>query len=378
MYMNDLLFNVISGFVLDSFLLVFLTGSFLYYYKMKLKPSLYTSLMWVFYLIWSLSFSIGLLIFDPSFLRGLIFLMGSYALIPAGYMALLSKELLIKDKIPPKKLIFFTILAILLLFSPFYERIWSVLRPLPVILAISFQDILWGLEIMLLFDLVIRLLFSFNWINFFYQMLVRYKETPDALNAQAKILLLSNIVLAIITPSLFWFIHIPYILGTVFICLNVGIVLLLGIYLKNPILLHFIPIRILRLTVMEVNSGKSVYTYKWETKKDLVDEDLFAAMLKGVNSILNESLSSGAIQEINLDEGVLIFKKIQETGFIAFLIALRSSKILNNSLKIFTKKFFNNYNKYLNVYWDKDNFITTDKLVKEIFSYLPDFLGLNL
>ena len=331
-------------------------------------------LMWVFYLTWSLSFSLGLLISGSILLKGFIFLMGSYALIPAGYMGLNSGELILRDKIHPRNLIIFTILATLLLFSPFYEIIWSFLRPLPIILAINFQIISWNLESTILFEIIIRFVFSFNWINFSYHIFIRYKETPDAFKNQATLLLISSIVLGIVSPSLFWFIHIPYILGIVFICVSIGILLLLIINLKKPALLHFIPIRVLRLTIMDLNSGKSVYTYKWDAKKDIVPEDLFAAMLKGVNSILNESIGSGAIQEIDLEEGILIFKKIQETQFVTFLVALRPSKILNKTLKNFNKKFYNNYIQFLNVYWDKDNFKQVDVLIREIFSFLPDFM----
>lgn len=341
---------------------------------MKINLTLYMALMWGFYLLWNLSFSIGLLISGQILLKGLIFLIGSYVLIPAGYMELCSGDLLKRSKIHPKKLITFTILATLLLFSPFYENIQAIIRPLPVILAINIRGIFWDFESTLLFEIILRIIFSFNWISFFYHMLARYRETPDSFKTQAKILLISSIVLGIVSPSLFWFIHIPYILGALFICLSVGILFLLIISLKKPALLDFISIGVLRLTIMELNSGKSVYTYKWDTKKDLVDEDLFAGMLKGVNSILDESLSSGAIQEIRLDEGVLIFNKIPETEFITFLIALRPSKILNKCLKTFNKKFYNTYNEFLNVYWDKDNFKQVDDLITEIFSFLPDFM----
>ena len=125
---------------------------------------------------------------------------------------------------------------------------------------------------------------------------------------------------------------------------------------------------------MELNSGRSVYTYSWDTRKDIVDDDLFASMLKGINSILNESLRSGTIQEIDLEEGVLIFKRIQETEFITFLIALRSSKILKRSLTIFNKKFYSSYNEYLNSYWDRENFKLADNIIREAFSYLLDLL----
>ena len=375
MYVNDLLFNAISGLILSSILLIVLIISLSYYLKMKLLPSLYMTCMWSFYLLWVLSFSIGLLISVPLLVKGLIFLLGCYALIPAGYMGLSSVELLLRNKIHPIKLIIFTILATLLTFSPFYESIWSTLRTSPIMLALNFRNILGNFESTLLFEIIIRLFFSFNWIQFGYLMFIRYKEILKAYKNDAKILQISLIFLGLLSPGFFWFIHVPFILGIVFICLGIGTLLLIVLRIINPVLLHFIPIRLIRLTVMEVNSGKSIYSYKWNTKKDLVNEDLFATMLKGVNSILNESIRSGSIQEIDLDEGVLIFNEIQKTGFVTFLIAERPSNVLKKSLKIFNKKFYNSYHEYLKVYWDRDNFKHAGELVKEVFSFLPDFLG---
>lgn len=376
MYMNDLLFNVISGFILSIILLILLIMSFLYYLKMRLVPSLYMAFMWGFYLLWVLSFSIGLLISVP-LLKGLIFLLGSYALIPAGYMGLSSVELLLRDKIHPIKLITFTILATLLTFSPFYESIWSILRSSPNIIALNFRNILGNFESTLLFEITIRLFFSFNWIQFGYLMFIRYKEILNVYKSHAKILIISLIFLGILSSGFFWFIHVPFILGIVFIYLGIGALLLIVLRIINPILLHFIPIKLIRLTVMEVSSGKSIFSYKWNTKKDLVSEDLFATMLKGVNSILNESIRSGSIQEIDLDKGVLIFDEIQKTGFVTFLIAERPSNVLKKSLIRFNKKFYNCYHEYLKVYWDRDNFNHTEEIIKDVFSFLPDFLWSN-
>jgi hypothetical protein len=372
--MNDLLFIVICGFILSSFLLFISMLTILYFFKKKLEPVLYMALMWVFYLMWVLCFLIGLLVSDTTLFKQLIFLIGSYTLIPAGYMGLLSGEILFRDKIRPLKLLIFTILSTLLVISPFYESIWSVLRHYPVILAINFRKILWDLESIIVLEIIIRLIFSFNWIQFFYHGLIRYKEIPEKFKIHGIALRISIIILGILTPSLFWFINIPYILGIVFISLSVGILCLIVIHLKHSALLHFVPIRVLRLTIMELNSGRSVYTYSWDTRKDIVDDDLFASMLKGINSILNESLRSGTIQEIDLEEGVLIFKRIQETEFITFLIALRSSKILKRSLTIFNKKFYSSYNEYLNSYWDRENFMLADNIIREVFSYLLDLL----
>ena len=205
-------------------------------------------------------------------------------------------------------------------------------------------------------------------------MIIRYKATPDAFKMQSKRLLISSIVIGIISPTFFWFINIPYFLGGVFICLSIGIFLLLIVHLKKPGLLHFIPITVISLMIMEKQSGKSIFTYKWDTKKEVIDENMFASMLKGVDSIFNESFHGGAIQEIALEEGVLLFSKLQSTDFITVLISGRTSKILKKSLRDFNKKFYQAFNQYLNVYWDRDNFKLADELVKEVFSFLPNFL----
>ena len=375
MQIDDLQFTVICGFILSSLILIVFVLTFIYYFKVKLKQIFYTTLMWGFLFLWGWNFTTGLLISDSILFRQLAFLMGSFALIPAGYLGLSSGELLLRDKIQPIKLILFTVLSTLLISSPFYEILWSFVRPInPIILAINFQNVLWNLEGIFIFEIIIRSIFSFDWFIFFYYMVVRYKATPDAFRMQSKRLLISSIIIGIISPCLFWFINIPYILGSLFICLSVGVLFILSIHLEKPGLLHFIPITVISLMVMEKQSGQSVYTYKWDTKKDELDENIFASMLKGVDSIFNESFHGGAIQEIALEEGVLIFSKLQNTDFITVLIALRPSKILKKSLSDFNKKFYQAFNQYLNVYWEKDNFNTADELVKEVFSFLPNFL----
>ncbi|MFX0102145.1 MAG: hypothetical protein ACFFCS_21445 [Candidatus Hodarchaeota archaeon] len=140
---------------------------------------------------------------------------------------------------------------------------------------------------------------------------------------------------------------------------------------KQPQLAYILPFKVLRLSVVNTNSGVPIFTHDWQFGQKQVDEILFSGMLQGISVILKESVDRGNVREISLDEGIMIIQqgKIDNVAYV--LVATKSSRMLRDSLRLFSERFHAQYSQYFVDPINKALFEPASELVSECFPFIP-------
>nr|MDO8111150.1 hypothetical protein [Candidatus Sigynarchaeota archaeon] len=156
------------------------------------------------------------------------------------------------------------------------------------------------------------------------------------------------------------------ILGSAFMLITVE-------FARMPILVNILPSNALRLSVIDISNGISLYTYNWVRRDVPLSEDLFSSMFSGISIILNESVQQGNIREIQLDKAKLIMKQSGAPFNVVFvLIASKSTKALRNALDSFATKFLSRFSNEIGKDNEKSKYSTSIEFIRECFPFAID------
>ncbi|WP_457557024.1 hypothetical protein [Candidatus Harpocratesius sp.] len=158
--------------------------------------------------------------------------------------------------------------------------------------------------------------------------------------------------------------------GTDYILIGIGALLCAYSFYKEPKLGYVLPFVVYRLHVIRADSGLPIYEFTWNSLK-LSNNALFSGAIKGVSSVLKESLGKWEMSEILFDKGRLIFEYDSEYPLVFLLITSSSNAIMRQGLKLFREEFIEKFQKAINMdYIDLSEFDDADKLICSAFPFV--------
>lgn len=171
------------------------------------------------------------------------------------------------------------------------------------------------------------------------------KHAPRSMKSASRLLLLGAALVAVGIPAMI-FLALDAIPGGSFLFGGVGTLLVAMAFAKNANLAYVLPARVLRLTVINANSGNRIFSHTWRAGNRMADEDLFSGALQGISLIVNESVGRGHVREIRMDEGIMLLHTIEGTSIACILVATNSTRTLRISLSRFGEQFAREYGRF--------------------------------
>ena len=138
----------------------------------------------------------------------------------------------------------------------------------------------------------------------------------------------------------------------------------------RPNLAYVLTFKVYRLSVFETESGLPLYTHVWTQSNSNLPDDLFSALIQGINSFINEVIG-GNLREIIMDDKILLLKRNDEMGIACVLISNKSTRSLRTALNDFENAFSMRFKDALVEYNNLSRFRDTKLLVEEYFSFVP-------
>jgi hypothetical protein len=290
--------------------------------------------------------------------------LGCWALMPAAIFIILFGETISSDTIDSKKLILISVISALFVYFSYdvsnfgytqYSPIWDFY-------GLSGGSVFYGF---VLFGITLV-----GNVGLFYYLIKIHIKAPQDLKVYTKYLAVAAVLLGPIGPVLFAYFN-TYVPGIMFIPFSLGVFITSIVFSRQPKVAFIIPFKALRLTVFKIEGGANLYTYDWESGKSLIDEDLFAAMIDGVSSLLRDSMQSGEIREVKMEYATLIVQKSENFNIAHVIIATHTSKALREGLISFSKKFDEKFSEYIEQSHEVSRFATAIELITSYFSFLP-------
>lgn len=198
-----------------------------------------------------------------------------------------------------------------------------------------------------------------------------YRVAPSNLKMNSLFSLIGGIIFSI-TPLIFLVIF-QQSTGLLVLFSSIGMLTIVSaVFIKNPKLAFILPFKVIRLSVINSNSGILLFSHNWTAGKEIKDDDMVSAMFQGIIMILRESLGKGDIKEINLENAIVIAQKSSTYPVFYILIATRTSKSLKNSLNSFAKHFEVKFSSILEKPTDFGKLSAATEIILDVFSYLPE------
>ncbi len=216
------------------------------------------------------------------------------------------------------------------------------------------------------FTLVLLMYFMFLHVIWGIKM---RRNAPNQLKKESNLVLLGIIIMGPLDLIIFLFsTMIPILIIVDYIVLCTGAMIILHVLITEPKIHYILPFKAYWLQVISTLAGFSLFDYEW-TESDK-DSNLVAGLLSAVEKMSIEVLGKGIIQEFNLEEGILLFKRGEFVT--AGLLTSRSSKFLRDSLQNFVDDFEKSFNKALrNRSSVISKFDSADDLITRNFTYVP-------
>lgn len=352
--------EVYTSFVSYIIVMVAVSILLILYRKTKIRPMLFFAAGW-----FSLSLFVLGEVLSYLFLSSFIYRLHILALVPAGYFMILFIDFIKQesaDKV--KTAIIAAISALLVSYSfdpssiidftfPNGEQSFTMVGPLRVIAP--------------LLSLVMG-------VFLIYYLTLLYINSPQPVKKYSLLALAGSIILGI--PGGFFILTgvtrlLP---GITMVPIAVGGLLVAIAFYFKPELSFVLPFKIIRLMVVDAQGGNSVFDYYWADESNVSDDSLFAGMFHGIRLFLTETLASGNIKEIILDDLSLIVHLDPDYPFYCVLVATRSSPSLRHAISTFFTSFKEHFltegqNKGM---IQIDRFENAVMLVEKAFPFIPE------
>src|SRR5271157_401368 len=206
-------------------------------------------------------------------------------------------------------------------------------------------------------------------ILIFFPLLKTYLSVPQNLKRVARLFFVSFIVgLLGVVLSVFTSVHpIP---GLIDATIAIEVILLEWIFIRKPQLGYVLPFKLNRLTVLSTASGIPIFDYIW-SQTSSVDNTLYGGMLSGVNSIMQEFVGRGHIEEIKLHAARLVLVYNDQIKVMFVLVANQITRSLRQALDYFTSRFIGQYSDVIPDAVETSQFKSANKIIKECFEFVP-------
>jgi hypothetical protein len=204
---------------------------------------------------------------------------------------------------------------------------------------------------------------------FFYYSILLIIKSPPKTKKYAYTFLISLLLIAIGPEiALFHWVQLPHIDA---LSNSLGFLMFAYVFSKHPELFYILPFKVLRLTVVDMKSGISLYDHTWKQNPTILSKEVYSGFLQGVRVIIKESMNQGDISEIRTNDAVLLFEIIPETELTFVLASTKSSFILKKALKRFAVNFCKINADFLDKRAEIDLLEHSNEIFDEVFQFLP-------
>ncbi|MCY3414556.1 MAG: hypothetical protein INQ03_23105 [Candidatus Heimdallarchaeota archaeon] len=198
------------------------------------------------------------------------------------------------------------------------------------------------------------------------------KQSPQTLRGYAQINFIGSLLFAVI-PALIFALEINnYIPGIDIATSVIGLVVSAWALNKRPQLFYVLSFSTYKLSVIQSDSGISLFSYNWNDGL-FVDDLLFSSIIEGIKGFTDEVLNAGLLESFNLQKGKLMLTHTDDQQYYFVLFASRESVMLRNALELFKKDFIDTYKPSkldTKTVVDIVQYERADKLVKKAFSFI--------
>ncbi|MCF2140742.1 MAG: hypothetical protein K9W44_11865 [Candidatus Lokiarchaeota archaeon] len=326
------------------------------YIRYKYKSFLFMIFSWGFMGLGNIILAFGYLFMDF-----MIYRIGIMLSIPLGFAIIVLFDSISKDQLSIIKFLIMSVLSTALIIlglenNSVVENVTKLEEHTPAMNG--------------LFQIFGSLVFLFAGTLWLIYSIKIYTNAPKTLKKIALINMIGAIIAAPGSIIAFGTGFVWIIPGTDYTLIGIGALLCAYSFYKEPKLGYVLPFVVYRLHVIQADSGLPIYEYTWNSLK-LSNNALFSGAIKGVSSVLKESLGKWEMNEILFDKGRLIFEYDSETPLVFLLITSKSTAIMRQGLRLFREEFVRKFRKAIDMnYIDLSKFDDADKLICSAFPFV--------
>lgn len=329
----------------------------------KNKIFLMFFLTWFFYGIYWLING-----FSYLFYSDFIFRYDKILLVISSYTVIITYDFINYDRLDAFKLSFLSSINVLLIYSMFLKN--SVKPILLDNLDKSFNTenlMRYSINILALFVLIV---YTYYTVKIYINTPLKYKKY--GLWNLIGIILLGPLTLVSYALQISHFL-----IGITAIISSLGSTISTIAIVKYPKLIHTLTFRVERLSVIDSQTGSTLYTHYWTENLKFIKDGLFGSVFEGIKLFAEEVLNQGEIQEIVMDKLIIIVKKYSKNNLYFTIMSSKSSKIIRENLEIFIKLFVERFSSKLAAMHGPvltiQEFNEASDLISKAFPYIPDY-----
>ena len=356
------IFEVIIG-IFCLFIFIFIiTLLFIRYYDREKRRWRYLPSLFHFLFIISATFAMTFMILADLFLIKEVMILYSFCIVPFIIFAIIHFDYNMRESIEPIKLTLISCMLLIMVLTSFHPN------------SLIYETALNGdVDVNMSGYLSVSVFFvitSFSLMEI-YLYVKLYLASPKNLK---KLMITGILGSFLIIMSVFASIISIFIPGNVYLFLSFGLLLCSWPMLQNPKYFYILPFKVHRMIVIETNRGIPLFTYTWREDVAFVDETLFTGMMHALSLFINESLQSGNVKEIKLDNSLLLIERSDEYPVACVLICTKPSKTLRHALNSFAQRFFNEFAGQFSEFHNlEEKFSPARQFIDEYFAFLPTY-----
>ena len=319
----------------------------------KITSAFYIGLGWGFVSLFFYLEAISYLLLDTLLMR-----ISSICFFPATFFLIIGINYTIKESFLSINLIPVIGLGTLFCYLAFQPGV------IEIIIEDGYPRIIWTGLFWVIGNIMI---FLFSYF-LFYWAVKTWINTPFLIKKEALIMLVGAILAAPVASIIYLFspwLPLFILLGD--LLATIGTLIMIIAIIKEPKLLYILPFTVYRILVKD-REGYPLFDHDWSEYD--ISETLFTGFLNAVQTMSEEIMHIGGLLDINLQDGILI---VHDSEYITVgLVASKSSKLLNDSLKNFSFDFEEMFERLLKKSCrDMSEYESAYLLIEKHFSNFP-------
>ncbi len=330
------------------------------YFRKKYRHLLYMGFAWVFATLWLIIQALSYY-----YMSIWMYLFSVYLIIPMAYLHLFALDFMTQERLDLWKIFILTVVATIFV-------VYS-LTEVDAVIALEFpsgeKDLSWN-DNTAIFGSILSLMTGLFIVYYAFKI---FRHSPKSVRLHSGLYLLGGMIIGVITPIVGLFNFHWQIPGFAMPMFTFGIILCAIALLLSPQLAYIIPFKAIRLSIINTQSGLSLYTHHWAGAVNTEMDARFTGMMHGISAILNHSLGKGNVNEIQLEKASLLLQRSTDLPVVCVLIATKTSQSLRDGLKNFSTNFFKQFSPYIQNSTELDPFKEVVSLVEHCFPFIPEY-----
>lgn len=211
-------------------------------------------------------------------------------------------------------------------------------------------------------------------IYLYYTMKIYQFSTPEY-QKYARLLIIGAVIFGPLATISFMLRFGTYIPGISALISSIGVLLTTLAIQKSPQLIYILKAQVVKLSVIDQNSGLTLFTYDWNRELIDVEASLIASVLESISIFTQEVLQKGGLKEILLEDSVIYIDRAAQYNCHFILISNNRSEVLKRNLRVFGDLFIEKYRKLLDTMQkpmiETTEFEVANELIPLAFPYIP-------